>query len=144
MFLPHEAKNILSIPLSTRLPQDSIIWSNPHPQHLLWRGVWTLRTPNKVKHFIWRACNNSLPTMDNLFHRQIMASDHCNICKTYPEDILHVVWGCLKVANLWKDLIWTQHAVSPPPGDFTNLFSSFLQVKDDYRVEFFAITSWLL
>ena len=30
MFLPHEAKNILSIPLSTRLPQDSIIWSkNP-------------------------------------------------------------------------------------------------------------------
>ena len=30
MFLPHEAKNILSIPQSTRLPQDSIIWSkNP-------------------------------------------------------------------------------------------------------------------
>ena len=30
MFLPHEAKNISSIPLSTRLPQDSIIWSkNP-------------------------------------------------------------------------------------------------------------------
>ena len=70
MFLPHKAKNILSIPLSTRLPQDSIIWSknpssvfstqsayqllasdasasnpgssNPHPQRLLWRGVWTL------------------------------------------------------------------------------------------------------
>ena len=30
MFLPHKAKNILSIHLSTRLPQDSIIWfKNP-------------------------------------------------------------------------------------------------------------------
>ena len=85
-----------------------------------------LRTPNKVKHFIWRACNNSLPTMDNLFRRQIVASNRCNIYKTHPEDILHVVWGCSKVANLWKALIWAQHAVSPPPGDFINLFSSFL------------------
>ncbi|XP_030973764.1 uncharacterized protein LOC115993913 [Quercus lobata] len=128
MFLPHEAKNISSIPQSTRLPQDSIIWSknpsgvfstqsayqllasdasasspgssNPNPQRLLWRGVWTLRTPNRVKHFIWRACNNSLPTMDNLFRRQIVASDRCNICKTHPEDILHVAWGCTEVANL--------------------------------------------
>ncbi|XP_075645175.1 uncharacterized protein LOC142616192 [Castanea sativa] len=78
-FLPHEAKKIMSIPLSTRLPQDSPIWSktpsgifstrsaykllvneasasslgssNPHPQRNLWRGVWMLRTPNKVKHF---------------------------------------------------------------------------------------------
>ncbi|KAK9993781.1 hypothetical protein SO802_023484 [Lithocarpus litseifolius] len=82
--------------------------------------------------------------MDNLFRRQIVASDRCNICKTHPEDILHVVWGCTEVANLWKALTWAQHAVSPPPGDFTNLFSSFLQVRDDYGVEFFAITSWLL
>ena len=30
MFLPHEAKKILSISLSTKLPQDNIIWSkNP-------------------------------------------------------------------------------------------------------------------
>ena len=82
--------------------------------------------------------------MDNLFGRQIVDSDRCNICKTHPEDILYVVWGCSEVANLWKELIWAQHVVSPPPGDFTNLFSSFLQVRDDYRVEFFAITSWLL
>ena len=69
-FLPHEAKKILSIPFSTRLPQDSPIWSktpsgifstrsvykllvnegstnnpsssNPHPQRHLWRGVWML------------------------------------------------------------------------------------------------------
>ena len=88
--------------------------------------------------------NNSLPTMDNLFRRQIVASNRCNIYKTHPEDILHVVWGCTKVANLWKSLTWAQHVDSSPLGDFTNLFSSFLQVRDNYGVDFFAITCWLL
>ena len=143
MFLPHKVKKILSVALSTRLPQDSLIWSktpsgifstrsayrllaneasanspsssNPHPQRHLWRGVWMLHTPNKVKHFIWHACNNSLPTLDNLFHHQIVSSICCNICNAYPEDILHVVWGCIEVANMWKELSWAQLSIPPPP-----------------------------
>ena len=169
LFLPHEVKKILSIPISSRLPHDSLIWSktpsgifstrsayrllaneasasspsssNLHPQRHLWRGVWMLRTPNKVKHFIWRACNNSLPTLDNLFRRKIVSSTCCNTCNTHPEDILHVVWGCTEVANMWKELSWAHLSVSPPPGEFTNLFSSFLQVSKDYRVEIFSIVA---
>ena len=70
--------------------------------------------------------------MDNLFRRQIVSFDCCNLYKTNPEDIFHVVWGCTEVANLRKSLNWAQHSDSPPLGDFTNLFSSFLQVRDDY------------
>ena len=171
-FLPHGAKKILSILLSTRLPQDSPIWSktpsgifstqsiykllvnkastnslsssNPHPQRHLWRGVWMLRTPNKVKHFTWRACNNSLPTMDNLFRWHITPSACCNTCQTQTKDILHVVWGCLEVAQLWSTINWMQHTIPHLLGDFSNLFFSFLQVRDDYRVEIFAISAWLL
>ena len=154
MFLPHEAKKILSIPISSRLPHDSLIWSktpsgifstrsayrllaneasanspsssNPHPQRDIWRGVWMLCTPNKVKHFIWRACNNSLRTLDNMFSRQIVSSVCCNICNAHPEDILHVVWGCTEVANMWKELSWAHLSVPSHSRDFTNLFSSFL------------------
>ena len=103
-----------------------------------------LRTPNKVKHFIWRACNNSLPTLDNLFRRQIVSSDCCNICHAHPEDILHVVWGCIEVANMWKELSWAHLSGPYHPGEFTNLFSSFLQVTEDYRVEIFSIAAWML
>ena len=100
-----------------------------------------LHTPNKVKHFIWRACNNSLPTLDNLFCRQIVSFVCCNICNAHPEDILHVVWGCTKVANMWKELNWAHLSVSPYLREFTNLFSSFLQVREDYRVEIFSIAA---
>ena len=103
-----------------------------------------LHTPNKVKHFIWRACNNSLPTLDNLFYRQIVSFVCCNICNAHPEDILHVVWGCTKVANMWKELNWAHLSVSPYLREFTNLFSSFLQVREDYRVEIFSIAAWML
>ena len=103
-----------------------------------------LRTPNKVKHFTWRACNNSLPTMDNLHRRHITPSACCNACQTQTEDILHVVWGSPEVANLWSTLSWVQHSIPHSPGDFSNLFLSFLQVRDDYRVEIFAISAWLL
>ena len=43
-----------------------------------------------------------------------------------------------------KELSWAHLSVSSPPGDFTNLFSSFLQVREDYRVEIFSITAWML
>ena len=102
---------------------------------------------NKVKHFIWRACNNSLPTMDNLFHRQIVASDHCNICKTHPEDISACSVRLYKGDQPLKSThLGSTCGLPPPPqpGDFTNIFSSILQVRDNYGVEFFAITSWLL
>lgn len=103
MFLPHEASEILGIPLSERLPPDRIIWactppgmfttssaykliiscdssssagsSNLKAQRQFWKGIWHLWTPNKIKHFIWKACNNALPTMANLHHRHIVTTE---------------------------------------------------------------------
>ena len=80
--MPHEASAILGIPLSCRCPPDKIAWaysplglfttssaykllvsgdavsqagsSNVDTQKHFWKGVWRLRVPNKIKHFIWR------------------------------------------------------------------------------------------
>jgi hypothetical protein len=35
-----------------------------------WKGVWALDVPHSVKIFIWRACNNLLPTGINLLKRK--------------------------------------------------------------------------
>jgi len=41
---------------------------------VVWNGVWSLRSPNKVKNQIWRAYKNSMPTKANLFQRTIIDS----------------------------------------------------------------------
>ena len=41
---------------------------------------------------------------------------------------------------------FTKHSPPPPPpkSDFTDLFSRFLQVQDDFSSEIFSITAWLI
>ena len=132
LFLPHEAAVILGIPLSNRLPYDNISWgltpngdfstksaynlivaldnngvagsSNFDSQCKFWKKLWSLKMPNKVKHFAWRACNNALPTMVNLAHRNISSSNVCELCKTAPEDTLHALWACSKLEVVWNML----------------------------------------
>ena len=38
----------------------------------LWQAIWNLSVPSKVKHLVWRAAKNSLPTKMNLMRRKIM------------------------------------------------------------------------
>ncbi|XP_030959119.1 uncharacterized protein LOC115981073 [Quercus lobata] len=157
-FLLHEAKIILSIPLSFRLPSDCLIWSktpsglfiaqsaykllacdastnntsssNPNPQKSFWRGLWMLWIPSKMRHFVWRACNEAMSTMVNLFRCHIANTDRCMVCNAQPEDFLHAVWGCEALENVWSQLSWARSSVVIPPGDFSNLFAHFLQVAD--------------
>ena len=164
LFLPQEASAILGIPLSHRCPPDRIAWaytpsgvfstssaykllaagvddsqaetSNWSAQKQFWKAVWGLRVPNKFKHFISRVCNNALPTMGNLFRRQITPSDKCELCNLYPEDPLHAIWLCTEVETTWSSSHCFNQANLPHPQSFSDLLSLFLQVKDDYRRKF--------
>ena len=46
----------------------------------LWKILWKLRVPNSKKKFLWRACNEILPTKANLCRRKIMNDLNCSIC----------------------------------------------------------------
>ena len=109
IFLPHDAKSILSIPLSVASPVDHKVWSATangvfsvssayricHKQLTkvdvgeclsstrmisLWKSVWQLHCPNKIKNFIWRACKDILPTKTKLKDRKIPLDVECDIC----------------------------------------------------------------
>lgn len=130
MFLPHEASMILGIPLSLRKPPDRVVcahtpsseFSTSSAYKLLvasalvnnagsslrvaqkhfWKGVWQLHVPNKIKHFIWRVCNNALQTKSNLFRRQITTSNTCELCNGAPKDVLYAVWTCKELEVVWN------------------------------------------
>lgn len=31
-------------------------------QSKVWKGIWKIKTPNRIRHFIWQATHDSLPT----------------------------------------------------------------------------------
>ncbi|KAI9181839.1 hypothetical protein LWI28_019185 [Acer negundo] len=72
-----------------------------------WKGLWKLSLPAKVKLFVWRACNNFLPTNECLSRRKMHVDPRCPLCKCKNESILHALWVCrlLKVdCLLWPSV----------------------------------------
>ena len=88
-----EAELIKAIPLSQCEAEDSLFWhftnngiytsksgyrflkaedrsefeeeQRAQERHL-WKTIWSVQDPNKIKKLMWRACRNSLPTKENL------------------------------------------------------------------------------
>ena len=103
-FLPFEDRSIKSIPLCISSQQDYLHWplerngsysmksdykllcvdssrgeassSNSATDMVFWFGIWKLKMPRKVKHFLWRPCTNSLPTKVNLMSKKFLLI-HC-------------------------------------------------------------------
>ena len=169
-FFPFEAQEILSIPLSSRRPDDIRIWketkngvystksaywllaktvsnnqlspSCPSKHKDLWSSIWRLNIPNKIKHFLWRACSESLPTKRNLTHRKIISDASCDLCRDHPEDAIHVLWDCYVVKEIW----WQEESCKPHLLDrfvnFQELFLGILKAQDLHLAERFAYISW--
>lgn len=131
VFLPHEADIIKSIPISSRLPPDMLIWtetrnglftvqstynlalnwslltnrgtsSDNSILRRFWKKTWSIPVPLKVRHFVWRACRDSLPRKANLLKRKIIQEDAYESCKEMSETVGHVLWSCLKAKEAWE------------------------------------------
>lgn len=65
--------------------------STPASTSVVWKTVCTLCVPGVVRTFIWRLCNNSLPTKVNLFNKKIVQDPLCPLCGVFPETLGHII-----------------------------------------------------
>ncbi|KAH9683740.1 putative reverse transcriptase/RNA-dependent DNA polymerase [Citrus sinensis] len=111
---------ITQIPLSSRRDDDVWYWSadskglftvrscykmlvylSEIPSSNIWQRIWKLKVPAKVKHFIWRAGVNVLPTADNLRRRQVELASTCPICNAADESVVHCLLNCSFAKSCW-------------------------------------------
>ncbi|XP_062019515.1 uncharacterized protein LOC133736097 [Rosa rugosa] len=96
IFVPDEAAAILSIPLTTRQPEDRLTW------HLEKKGMFTVKSayrsakmPSSAKVTAWKICHNILPAMDRLDSRHVeLESQVCVLCNVETETIIHICRNC--------------------------------------------------
>jgi ribonuclease HI len=128
LFHSREAMQILSIPLSQRMPPDELIWhferdghysvrsahhllkqnhsrdmaeSSGHQTSKLWSEIWKAPVPNRVRNFLWRLAKNILPTRANLAKKGVQIENLCPLCNSEPETIDHTFLHCQIARLTW-------------------------------------------
>lgn len=68
----------------------------------LWNAIWKSKIPRLIKHFIWRACRNLIPTKVNLAKRRILEDIACPLCGA-RKTLIHILWACPATCDVWGE-----------------------------------------
>uniref|UniRef100_A0A2N9J5F1 RNase H type-1 domain-containing protein n=1 Tax=Fagus sylvatica TaxID=28930 RepID=A0A2N9J5F1_FAGSY len=172
LFSPYDAEAIKHIPLSNQDHADKLTWpgntngeylvqsgyrflvdeedknlpgcSMPNPLQNTWRSIWSLNIPKKCQMFAWKASCEALPTKLNLQKRHIPVDPTCEICGELDEDVIHALWSCNHLHQVWAKEVWTQSLRSTPCGDFADLLTKVLHQGRDSEPKQFIMICWAL
>ncbi|XP_050145591.1 uncharacterized protein LOC126621231 [Malus sylvestris] len=127
-----EIKAILEIPLGDPTLKDRLVWPfekkgaysvksgyhwavsrthihknvNPHRSDMiptqLWKCMWSLEVPQKIRVFMWKSLHAAVATMANLFFRRSSLSPMCLLCNSAEESMEHLFLQCPWVEAVWN------------------------------------------
>jgi ribonuclease HI len=70
----------------------------------LWKQIWKLPIPGKLRHYLWRFAHNSHALKINLKMRGMDIPTKCVLCNRVDEDGGHLYFKCKEVKLLWRCL----------------------------------------
>ena len=169
IFVQEEVELIKNLHLPTETCEDNLFWPFTHngvynskfeyrflkvegapnvelelvaSEKTMWKEVWSLQIPNKMRNLLWRACWNSLPTKQSLVRHTIIDDPLCDRCKMVPETPLHALWSCHELDVVWADeSLWACRRTTTFI-DFKELLS--WMIKRQQNLKLFSVTVWTI
>jgi hypothetical protein len=160
---------ICNIPISPRLMQDRLVWvgnkngqfsirsayfldlewETRHPGNSsrssynkeCWKLLWNLKIPRSVQLFLWRVCNDILPTKEKLWKRRLVENPLCPLCGLESESSFHDVWLCDAAKAVRSECPPRIQKSSLGNDDFLTLFGSLNGRMDVEDMELFAMVA---
>uniref|UniRef100_A0A2N9F8Q9 RNase H type-1 domain-containing protein n=1 Tax=Fagus sylvatica TaxID=28930 RepID=A0A2N9F8Q9_FAGSY len=114
------------------------------PENGVWQQIWSLNIPPKIRHFLWRAYRESLPTKKNLQSRHIPVDPCCSECLNADEDAIHSIWGCQVLTPLWAKTGHFHALQALQFSSFGELLKEVLNKLDEHHQLIFAVQAWLV
>ena len=71
----------------------------------IWKLIRTLKSPQRIKFFIWLAVHERIMTNAHRVRRQLLNNPLCNSCHNMEEDVLHVLHDCHHAQRVWLELV---------------------------------------
>ena len=173
LFFPFEARTILNIPLCHSLPEDQIIWvgnrkgefsvrsayyitvgvldtleagecSTGDSRGPLWKKLWHLNIPPKVRIFAWRLCKNALPTFVNLHKRGVDICDVCPVCGMEPETSCHIFVKCEMAKRVWSCWLDCPVLLLNVNRNIVDIAMEILESSSSSELEIFFGAAWAI
>lgn len=160
-------EQICSIPISPLEMQDRLVWAGTSTRHFsvrstyhlereqqarllgscsdsslsssMWTFIWTLQIPRSAQLFIWRACNEILPTKEKLHKRRVVDDPLCPMCKQVVESSYHALWGCSAARAIWTEGPRRISKCNFFTVDVLSLFGQLIDRLDRAEVELFVM-----
>ncbi|CAN1144884.1 Putative ribonuclease H protein At1g65750 [Linum perenne] len=169
VFPEEVVKQIMLIPLGPEGYSDQLVWhfessgnfsvrscyrhlramTVPHNQPAdvsttkLWKWLWQLDLPPKIKYFLWRVCRNAVPTKSGLLRRRCGNSSICLTCNTNEETLEHLLFHCPVSLSFWQQVL--PHLHYPAPDQLTkSWFSSIASSVSDSTATQIGFTIWYI
>ena len=144
---PHTSDGEYSVRSAYRLlvttqQQDRPGVSNTEVGKDLWNSIWKMEVPNKVRHFLWLAVRESLPTKSNLHRQQVLSSGVCDACGDCTEDGIHALWFCDAVKPIWMSDARFSFLRAHQLTNFGDLFQLLYLRGSANLIALFAMVSW--
>jgi len=73
----------------------------------VWKNLWKLQVPGKIKNFGWRALRGLMPCKAILANRHVIPEGGCPVCHNGAEDIKHLIFRCDRARAVWRAIgVW--------------------------------------
>uniref|UniRef100_A0A803LUS5 Reverse transcriptase zinc-binding domain-containing protein n=1 Tax=Chenopodium quinoa TaxID=63459 RepID=A0A803LUS5_CHEQI len=96
----------------------------------VWRGIWRMNGPPKLRHFLWRACTNTLAVGAEMHRRHIQESSLCKRCNSSVETSKHALFMCGNAKKIWAKYVFWDDIKDRIDDNFSTTFARLMEVKD--------------
>jgi hypothetical protein len=98
-------------------------------------------SPKFDQGFLWRACNDILPTKEKLKKRGVVEDDLCCFCGVAQETIAHIIWECPSSQDVWGRCGRRIQKRNIEGVDFRRMVEDMSEVLSKDELGLFAVTA---
>ena len=116
--------------------------STGDPNAQLWKKMWSLKLPAKIKIFSWWVGVNGLPVLTNMVAKGMQISCVCLIYGEETENLIHALISCDYALSVWP--LWQDRPIKVllNAKDFIGLVHQIRSYSIAKHLEFFFAISW--
>nr|POE95977.1 hypothetical protein CFP56_57498 [Quercus suber] len=144
IFLQFEANEILKIPLSYSLPEDSLIWLGNRKGSFSVKSTYCVAKDLVESEAAGASSSSHLasPFWRKIWRRGLNTAGFCQICNKELESIFHALFHCHHAKQTWS--CWSDCPVNlySPTSDFIGITSQIMEKGSSTNLGLFFMVAW--